>query len=512
MADNLGLDIISVGLWHGMLPPALAAMEHSLDILPLSPREEDDFRAFIAAGWQLRPGTDLNWKNAQDHNGAEKIEPGLVARHPGGGLVILRNRLVLQLNPTLSPARIADFRQRYAQAWPLEFGKNLFEVELKLPEYDLQGAVRQELDFMNANPDVVFCEPSLVYHLTPPGRIMDGSIDSFDQWQWDNIHLEDAWAVAGKGKGIRVAVIDYGFHDDSDILPTAWTAALDKEGNPQETLRPSSHGTFCAGLVGGHLGDLAVNGAAPECDLAFIGVPKEGVMSQVALAKALMLCAKGPSGNNGADVISCSLGWGSKWTLSPELKMAIDCVHEVGRPDGDLNRGAVIVWAVFNSEEEILSSSVEGYDGLLAVAQCNSADARVVSGYGLALDLIAPGYKVRGIRWQGKVRGIGEGEGSSLAAPCVAGVAALVLAANPNLTWRQVAEVLTQSCDRLGKAVPDLPDRYIGWGRLDAKAAVEKAKDLLPVASTAPPALRPVRGRRSNTAKSAKRTGRPRRR
>ena len=65
--------------------------------------------------------------------------------------------------------------------------------------------------------------------------------------------------------------------------------------------------------------------------------------------------------------------------------------------------------------------------------------------------------------------------GASFAAPCVAGVAALVIAVNPSLSWQEVIDAITKSsCD------PDLQNKQwdpkIGWGRLNALRAVQAAK------------------------------------
>jgi subtilisin family serine protease len=110
---------------------------------------------------------------------------------------------------------------------------------------------------------------------------------------------------------------------------------------------------------------------------------------------------------------------------------------------------------------------------LICVAQTNSSDAKVSSGFGAGLDLLAPGARVPGIVWGSNSSAITKLSGSSLAAPCTAGVAALVLSVHGGLRAREVAAILAKSCDPLGTATGW--NKRTGWGRLNARNAVELA-------------------------------------
>ncbi|HTG33184.1 MAG TPA: S8 family serine peptidase [Thermoanaerobaculia bacterium] len=489
---SLDLEVVGVGLQNGTLPPALAAFAHDLKELPgLGDRETDDLNAFLASGWQFSTGKDLDWAEVIAYNRGAEIEPGLLARYPGGGLVIIRNRVVLQLKPSLAPEQIDKVVPEASRARIISprFGaRNLFEVVLKIPERSLglEEAILKTIASLTADRNVLFCEPTLFYHVStwadqPEDGVelrklgMAKKKDESQQWHWDKIELPEAWKTT-RGKDIRVAVIDHGFFEDEEFIPVAWTALLSQDGDyvGQGPLPKVSHGTLCAGLVGAHDDDKLVNGAAPECKLILVAIQKsQQALSQVALGNALRLCLYGPNGEPGADIICCSLGLNANnWILEPWLKKAIDDVHQNGRPDPNGNRGAVIVWASFDQNKPICPDTVEDYRDLIVVSQSDEQDRRRQSGYGAALDLIAPGFDVRVLKYVNGVRGTNKCKGSSLAAPCVAGVAALVLAANPNLTWQQVAEVLTTTCDPLGQTVPN---PCIGHGRLNAQQAVYRA-------------------------------------
>jgi len=127
-----------------------------------------------------------------------------------------------------------------------------------------------------------------------------------------------------------------------------------------------------------------------------------------------------------------------------------------------------------------LGSHGRGGIGLAVGATSMDGSRAYFSNTGSYLSLAAPGYNVFAaesadapwpraqLPWASPGY-YGWASGTAFAAPEVAGVAALVWGVNPKLTARQVAEVLKQSADGYGW------NRQLGWGRLDAAAAVELA-------------------------------------
>jgi thermitase len=107
---------------------------------------------------------------------------------------------------------------------------------------------------------------------------------------------------------------------------------------------------------------------------------------------------------------------------------------------------------------------------VLTVGATNSADALAgFSTTGNNIDLTAPGVS---IQTTNRGSGYGSWSGTSFSAPIAAGVAALVISANPNLAAAQVQNVIKQSADDLGSAGWD---PSFGWGRLNAARAVDLA-------------------------------------
>ena len=478
------LRVIGAGLRHGHLPPAFKGPESAWH---LTVKETQDLAAFQQAGWQFRAEPDLDWSVAKELNGDE-LQAGLLARHPNGGLVIITNHLVVQL-PSDSAPPVLSFDGGHLQMRKLPVGTDLFDVTLPLPSSEgaLHDSIGRALNLFNV---VAFdgehvAEPLLIYHLLHPGRFVDVDYDPEIQLHWDTIKVREAWREANDnyGTNTRVAVIDVGFYLeepqialhilDSAVVDYLGNVGLkqvdgqgdlryvDASGNTIANEMPKHyHGTYCAGLVGALRDDYTVHGAAPDCRLLLVAVPD--VVTPLAVAAAIKISAQGLNGGPGADVISCSLGVTTQtWDDLRPLKAEIDTAHTTRS-----GLGTVIVWADFNEEEEIPAESLEAYDGITCVGPSDACDERITSGYGPGLDLLAPGDGVVGIG--------GAEFGASCSAPIVAGVAALVIAVDNTLDWKQITDMLLTSCDPDTQPKKRIDDCH-GWGRINALHAIKLA-------------------------------------
>jgi thermitase len=188
-----------------------------------------------------------------------------------------------------------------------------------------------------------------------------------------------------------------------------------------------------------------------------------------------------------AHVVSCSVAPAGGWDALDTVLDVVNDLHNKGRATLGKPLGTLVVWAVFNKNLPLDPKSLEGSGAVLAVAASDQDDNRVIfSGSGAALDLIAPGSAVAGLNCKSATdASITKESGSSFAAPCVAGVAAVVLSVNPNLKLDELKDIITvKSCD------PDVPGKTrqndVGWGRLNALRAVKAAK---PAPPPAPPVI-----------------------
>ncbi|MGG6268234.1 DUF5942 domain-containing protein [Leptolyngbya sp. AN03gr2] len=284
------------------------------------------------------------------------------------------------------------------------------------------------------------------------------------QWNLHNINIESGW-VETKGRGITVAVIDTGVSKVPDLEQTNFVAGYDFVNDRDDAADDNGHGTHVAGTIAQSTNNnFGVAGIAYEANIMPLKVLSSFGGGTVAdIAEAIRFAA-----DNKADVINLSLGGGGE---SSVLKDAIDYAH---------SQGVVVVAAAGNSDQNAADYPAR-YPHAIAVAALNaSGEKAFYSNYGAGVDISAPG----GSTLEGEAGGIlqntfdpqtGESvfaafQGTSMAAPHVAGVAALIKAAGVTEPDRVLA-VLTQSA----RKVESDELNHFGAGKLDASAAVKLA-------------------------------------
>ncbi|TKB76288.1 MAG: peptidase S8, partial [Nitrospira sp.] len=406
---------------------------------------------------------------------------------------------------------------------PIDYVRNAFFVEAPA------GTGRRVFDIAERllrDERVDLCHPELVrqmgwrqvfprqWHLakaTIGGTVYDA-----------HAHVAEAWTLS-QGEGITIAVIDDGCDLDHEELSGSgkMTAPRDvTRGNDDP--RPGSrdnHGTACAGVACAN-GRHGASGVAPKARL--IPIRYVSPLGSQAEADAFVWAA-----SHGADVISCSWGPqdGDWWDpndpahhqvvpLPDSTRVAIDWASRNGRN----GKGCVITFAAGNGNESVDNDGYAGYEKVIAVAACHAKSKKsAYSDFGKAVWCAFPSndtaLAVPGI-WttdrsgaagynSGQVsRGDAAGNyvhdfgGTSSACPGVAGVAALVLARNPSLRWDEVKDILKRSCDRIDTAGGQYDARghspFYGYGRVNARRAVELAAPTVPAPTTTHTATRVV--------------------
>ena len=182
--------------------------------------------------------------------------------------------------------------------------------------------------------------------------------------------------------------------------------------------------------------------------------------------------------DSGAEVINAS--WGGTGE-SPAIQDAIDYATSLG---------VVFVAAAGNNGEDARAFYPAAFAKVVTVAASDAADALAsFSNRGPKIDVAAPGVDILSLRAQGTSRGTSLGElytrlqGTSMAAPHVAGLAALVLSRHPSYTTEQVRQAIRVSATDVGKAGFDTD---FGYGRIDA-AQTLTVDGALEVAIQGPP-------------------------
>ena len=175
------------------------------------------------------------------------------------------------------------------------------------------------------------------------------------------------------------------------------------------------------------------------------------------------------SADNGAHVINMSLGGSSP------SQLLLNAVNYA------MGKGSVIVACMMNENNNVTYYPA-GYPGVISIGATNNRDQRAVpfswgggSNYGDHIDFVAPGDRIASLGGTG-FNQVWYWSGTSMSAPFVAGVITLMLAINPSLTRDQIYETLKTTIRPQvfgGKNAQSGWDQFVGWGRIDAGAAIE---------------------------------------
>jgi subtilisin family serine protease len=360
---------------------------------------------------------------------------------------------------------------------------------------------------------VLFAEPDLVqvrHWRNPLPPDPGAAVWLGRQWHLLASGVIGAWEDNRGSPTICVALLDDGFDLKHPELGIAVSTGLPKiaaqfdfatgTADAAPKTWADRHGTACAGVVAA--AGLKAAGAAPGCRLVvarapeYLGVADEARMFQWAA-------------DAGADVLSCSWGpedgWGLSCPLPTPTRLAIRYCLQHGR----VGKGMSIFWAAGNGGEPIGPDGYTANPDVLAIGACTEHDTPApYSDFGPELFACAPSSggageaailttDLRGeAGYGGALGGADPGGdytdlfgGTSAAAPLAAGIAALVLSANPGLGAGELRALLRATADRIGPAAdygPDGHSEHYGYGRLNAARAVAAARAAQAAAPSAP--------------------------
>jgi len=284
--------------------------------------------------------------------------------------------------------------------------------------------------------------------------------DYSKQWNLRSINIEQAWDET-KGEGITVAVIDTGVSRVPDLQQTEFVPGYDFVNNRAQVTDDVGHGTHVAGTIAQSTNNnYGVAGVAYQAKIMPIKVLSAGGGGTVAdIAEGIRFAA-----DNGAEVINMSLGGGGESKLMEE---AIDYAY---------SKGVVIVAAAGNSGQNAASYPAR-YPKVISVSALDAAGNKAeYSNFGAGVDIAAPGGGKEDKILQNTIdpstgKSVFMGyQGTSMAAPHVAGVAAMIKSVGVE-DPAEVLSVLKQSARKIGED----PLNEYGAGQLDAGAAVKLA-------------------------------------
>lgn len=351
---------------------------------------------------------------------------------------------------------------------------------------------------------VEYAYPDYQIHtlLTPTDRLFtkQQGLDDSDVKRDADIDAPEAWDVSTGSRDIKVAVIDSGVdYNHPDLIDNIWTNAgemgtdsngldkssngIDDDGNgytddfrgwdfvdnDNDPMDTNGHGTHVAGIIGASgnngRGIAGVNWQVSIVPLRVLDT--QGLGSNSNVVKALEYAAR-----MGFPVLNNSYAGGA---FDQNMENAITAAR---------NHDILFVAAAGNEANNNDSNPVYpasyNVDNILVVGASDKNDKLAFfSNYGLtSVDLVAPGEEILSTYLNKTYRYL---SGTSMAAPHVAGAAALMKAANPNLAFSQLKANLLGSVDVFSR----FQNKAVSSGRLNLARALGGTPSPSPV--TGPP-------------------------
>ena len=361
----------------------------------------------------------------------------------------------------------------------LELANIFYETELfAASEPEFMGAL--QMDCVN---DVMFDEQWNLNNTGQFGSIFSG-ID---------INYCSAHSITQGDSSVIIGVYDLGIDlTHPDLTFHSFSYDSHTESSPSQIYASNGkiyHGTACAGIIGAKANNsIGVAGIAPNCPIMSLSI-RYSYSDSERIKKGYITAA-----DNGCCVISNSWHW-----VKPSL--FIDDGISYALSHGRNGKGCVIVFSAGNDNKNEANYPANSNDSIIVVGAISPCGERKTltscdeeytwkgSNYGNKIDVMAPGVKIRttdnvGTAGKTDTNYMSDFAGTSAACPHVAAVAGLILSVNPQLTVKQVADIIESTAQKVGEydytTKEGRPNgtwnNEMGYGLVDAYAAVLAAK------------------------------------
>lgn len=383
---------------------------------------------------------------------------------------------------------------------------------------------------LGENPSVLYAEPDVVMRM----MALDNGIQ-YTQWDYDapevergGIHLSAAWDVTTGSPDVVVAVIDSGVLPHAGLAPNllpgydfvsedrpgVFLTANDGNGRDNDATDPgdwispaenagkdSSRGFFKnCGVKNSTWHGTHVSGT-----IAAVRIGSAGVSGVSRSARILPVRAWGKCGGYASDIVDAAR-WAAGFAVpgvprnpnpAQVLNMSLDgpgsCVNSMQKAIIDIvGAGKIVVVSAGNRNTHAAKFSPASCKGVITVAATNRSGGKAhYSNFGKAVTISAPGGETSSLLNNGVLSTSNQGktvplkdnygymQGTSMAAPHVAGIISLMLSANPDLTPGQVAQAIRASARPFPTGTgTDCTTRRCGAGIIDASAVGQVSRIL----------------------------------
>uniref|UniRef100_A0A8C2A4B4 Furin (paired basic amino acid cleaving enzyme) b n=1 Tax=Cyprinus carpio TaxID=7962 RepID=A0A8C2A4B4_CYPCA len=371
-----------------------------------------------------------------------------------------------------------------------------------------RGVVRRSLSGhrgvhvrLHAEPQVIWAEQQIAKRRHKRDIHIEPTDPKFSQ-QWylynpshGDLNVKEAWAQGFTGRGVVVTILDDGIEKDHPDLarnydPDASYDVNDRDPDPQPRytqLNDNRHGTRCAGEVAAAANN-GVCGVGVAYNAKIGGVRMlDGEVTDVVEAQSLSL--------NSQHIHIYSASWGPEddgKTVDGPAKLAKEAFLQ-GVTEGRGGLGSIFVWASGNGGRERDSCNCDGYtNSIYTLSISSTTQYGNVPWYSEACSsTLATTYSSGNLNEKQIVttdlrkKCTDSHTGTSASAPLAAGIIALALEANMNLTWRDMQHLVVRTSrpahlitnDWRTNGVGRLVSHSYGYGLLDASAMVVLARN-----------------------------------
>jgi len=334
-------------------------------------------------------------------------------------------------------------------------------VKKTIPDIGVQvvtvpkGQAKEKAKAYSSKAKVAYAEPDFVTEaLGSPDDALFGN-----QWNMVKVQAPQAWEVTTGSSSINIAILDTGVDQDHPDLASKIISNVNFSGS-NTTDDIHGHGTHVAGIAAASTNNgLGVAGLGYDTTIMNVKVLSDtGSGTYSGLAAGIVWAA-----DNGAEIINMSLGGSAP---SSTLEDAVNYAW---------SKGVVVVAAAGNSGND-LAWYPAYYANSIAIAATGANDALASwSNYGDWVDVAAPGASIYSTVKGGSYWYM---SGTSMAAPHVAGLAALVFTTVSDTDGDgklndEVRSRIEATCDDIGVS-------GIGYGRINAAQAVGDVAPVVP--------------------------------
>jgi subtilisin family serine protease len=291
------------------------------------------------------------------------------------------------------------------------------------------------------NPNVDYIEQDQTVSLRQVQSPQNQATWGLDRIDQTDRPLDTQYQFSATGRGVNAFIIDTGIRQDHVEFTGRLLAGYNVVADSNGTNDCNGHGTHVAGTVGGSTW---------------------GVAKEVALIPVRVLDCSGSGSYSG---VIAGIDWVSASTLRPAVaNMSLGgglSTSVNAAVAGAVSKGVTMVVAAGNNNASACDYSPASEPSAITVGATDSSDVRAsYSNYGSCVDIFAPGSAITSAWITSPTASISI-SGTSMAAPHVAGVAALALAANPAASPAAIATFLTEKAtpnrlSAIGTASPNL--------------------------------------------------------